>query len=790
MSLPIPSLKYRATLFAGSLLMATTVSTVMARGAWANWNVCAVKAPNKTCTKIDYRKSAQRLNCDTAELPWHCSSNQGIPQDPVAQKDDGNSGGSPGMTQAQKDWAAGMAGDTTGAAGGATGGAGDPPAKPAAAGGNTAPDPNTPSFRFIGQSPATAPPGSADQNAQIDGHEIYKGADGKMYGLVTPRSDGRPPDASAFVPVEVKTGKGGFHAAKLDDIKNAPASATGGTQTAGTTPGANQDQAKAGATPPSPGSSDAAAGADGAPAHNPNISGPHDPNGNTPAENRDVNQTDIARADTERREGYKNEEARTKGGSTDECSTSANLSGEFSCDSTRTMITTAQVTNVLAQTVGSVATATVGNSAQQTAMAQGTQSAALRGAASTQRTTGDIQVTSGTVNLAMGLVQFQMGRDHKKNVNQIDQATGQAQLNMVGMSNGKINQAMVHNGDGAAEGQSGYVNGGSELTNKAIRAFSLQTGKDSGKISTEVISAAEAATRGADGMKVRQTELAAREKEMQIKSSQVRSNLKSIGDNASNEQIKIAKEAQAGAFTSLLTGASQMISGGFNLVAANQLDATADKLNSIENMQNAGKFTPISPTSLGAGDALAPRTGTSITGTGATGDAQAAQDDSVSKDKYGDLGAPIGTPQKDALLKDGPQAGKFVAKESPMGGGGAGGAPGGGGSTQAATGSNDDPQAKMADTRGGGAYDGGGSGFTGGGGMGGGGGKDPDLSGMLAQFLPKKEEEAKNPNGILDFGGRSPAAEGPISLLDKNANIFDRIHETYQDKNRRGKVGI
>ena len=78
--------------------------------------------------------------------------------------------------------------------------------------------------------------------------------------------------------------------------------------------------------------------------------------------------------------------------------------------------------------------------------------------------------------------------------------------------------------------------------------------------------------------------------------------------------------------------------------------------------------------------------------------------------------------------------------------------------------------------------------------MGGGGGvaaeRGPDLSGLLAQFLPKKEEE-KNGNGILDFGGnRGLASEGPISLLDRNANIFDRIHETYQDKNRRGRVGL
>jgi hypothetical protein len=107
--------------------------------------------------------------------------------------------------------------------------------------------------------------------------------------------------------------------------------------------------------------------------------------------------------------------------------------------------------------------------------------------------------------------------------------------------------------------------------------------------------------------------------------------------------------------------------------------------------------------------------------------------------------------------------------------------------TAAATGDTGDGQPKMADTRGAGNYEGGGA-LAGVGGGGGGGAKDPDLSGLLAQFLPKKDED-KPTNGIMDFGGRGPAGDGPVSLLDKNVNIFERIHQTYQDKNRRGKVG-
>lgn len=69
-----------------------------------------------------------------------------------------------------------------------------------------------------------------------------------------------------------------------------------------------------------------------------------------------------------------------------------------------------------------------------------------------------------------------------------------------------------------------------------------------------------------------------------------------------------------------------------------------------------------------------------------------------------------------------------------------------------------------------------------------------DLNGLLAQFLPKSEEDVPNKNGILDFANhaaRAPAAmDENGSYLDKNADLFQRIHETMSEKNRRGHVGI
>ena len=62
-----------------------------------------------------------------------------------------------------------------------------------------------------------------------------------------------------------------------------------------------------------------------------------------------------------------------------------------------------------------------------------------------------------------------------------------------------------------------------------------------------------------------------------------------------------------------------------------------------------------------------------------------------------------------------------------------------------------------------------------------GGGSDggPDLSKLLEQFLPKKEDVAQN--GIEQYGARGPASEND-SLLSKDTDIFKRIHDAYQEK--------
>ena len=181
-----------------------------------------------------------------------------------------------------------------------------------------------------------------------------------------------------------------------------------------------------------------------------------------------------------------------------------------------------------------------------------------------------------------------------------------------------------------------------------------------------------------------------------------------------------------------------------------------------------------------------------ILGAGGGPVTSAATDSGAPTNGIPGLGTPLNDVAPNNSVAGGPAAGTFGDAPPAAPGGGAGGAPGGGGSTSADnSGSGADPAAKLADSgKVGGSYDGGtGSAMK----SGGGGAKldsGPDLNGMLAQFLPKKEEEVGGKNGILDFGSRNPASSQNESLLGKNANIFQRIHETYQEKNTKGVVGI
>ncbi|MCM2323978.1 MAG: hypothetical protein NDJ90_12020 [Oligoflexia bacterium] len=255
---------------------------------------------------------------------------------------------------------------------------------------------------------------------------------------------------------------------------------------------------------------------------------------------------------------------------------------------------------------------------------------------------------------------------------------------------------------------------------------------------------------------------------------------------AEGEQYTANKAAKNAAFAAFVQGAQQLVSGVAAMGAAAQMEAAAKKVKASEGV--AFNFKPMTPSTVTPGDVLAPRTPTAISGNG-TAENSAATDDQEKTDDLAGLGDPVNlNPNPEGLAAAAPPSKPFISKDAPEAKGGS--APGMSiGGTSAASGGGDGPTSPTAaDSRGGAGYEGGGGGGYQGGGGGRAGGKDPDLSNMLAQFLPKKEDEAGQ-NSILDFGGRNPASE-EYSLLDRQANIFERIHQAYQTKQKSKNVGI
>lgn len=228
-------------------------------------------------------------------------------------------------------------------------------------------------------------------------------------------------------------------------------------------------------------------------------------------------------------------------------------------------------------------------------------------------------------------------------------------------------------------------------------------------------------------------------------------------------------EAQAAALDKIANEFQKdaAMSSGSAIIAADQLP---------EDSKGGGTNPVITGSGYGGGDAAA-----------ATSDEEKTEKDKGLGDGFNTANAPRGP------AGQGPVAGvfKFGDGGGDKGGGGGGGL--GGGSTGAATDGSGEaaPEgAKLADmAKNAGAFESAGATFGGGGGSGGGGGAI-DLAGMLGQLMPKKDEDEKGGKGsILDYGKKGEG-DGPMSLLDKNANIFERIHQTYQEKNRKGNVGI
>ncbi len=270
---------------------------------------------------------------------------------------------------------------------------------------------------------------------------------------------------------------------------------------------------------------------------------------------------------------------------------------------------------------------------------------------------------------------------------------------------------------------------------------------------------------------------------------------------AIKEQRNAQTRANVATFTTAMAGVQSI---------SNAMVARTTRKGAEEAVANAKKLeTPANPGIVfdSSGPLMAGVDPNQKATTGLPGNpTTSSQDGATPDDKTGAGSNGLGTGQDlsggDQSGPAGPAAGAFKAAAGGpgggSGGGGAGGGAAGGGGGGAGAGAAPDENkagyASAFETKE--RYE---SGSAGGakGGAGGKGGKDDgagvDLNGLLAQFMPKTEEDLPNKNGILDFkgGGRAPAAaEEPVSLLDKGADLFQRIHETMSEKNRKGHVGI
>ena len=486
-----------------------------------------------------------------------------------------------------------------------------------------------------------------------------------------------------------------------------------------------------------------------------------------------------------------------------DCKTSETIIGSASqgkCKSSQMHTETAKIINVVGQAGGSLAVQQQGATSYQNVQQQGgSMQSIYQGAAANAKRSGEMEVGVGAVNMVMGVMQYSDASKHgnyaaliKKNITSNSVAGAYSATAQAG-SDGTLDP---HSQDGqdvqyaknATVGLAKYKSIKASYVAQFQQADDLYN-SDNAKYTKAKADAA------ANPMLVSQAQLQTLKQKVD-QDQAARKRLHTNEDSALTDESDAATAAgqqeqntakatsQAGGLGSILSGAQQLMMGMSNLAAANQYNQAAQALGAASGGSAPGMDSFPNP----QGGPGGPNT---ISGTPQSGAAQSASS-STDPGTGNNLGNPIGTPPAGGVDGTPPAPGNFNASNPGAGSPGGGGGLGGANTAAAPPDTSTDAAAKAADQRNV-AYEGGAGGGGGGRGPASAGDKAPDLSGLLAQFLPKEGDQNQNQNGILDYGGgagRNPAAEGPISLLDKNADIFSRIHDTYQDKNRRGLIGI
>jgi hypothetical protein len=427
---------------------------------------------------------------------------------------------------------------------------------------------------------------------------------------------------------------------------------------------------------------------------------------------------------------------------------------------------------MLSQTAGSAATMAMGQSAMMRTTQAGTQESALRSAGETQETVGTMQMGMGSLNAAVGLLQVTQAMKHRRHGNSI---VGEA--NGSGLQVEKATAANSQNEYAQTQGEAGWISGAG-VNQKIIRNFKMN--EQSGAVMATV-NAADHPTDVA-------LKLQDRNHQGERLKNIIGGRIRDVANDAQSEQKMAQNAAMGGAMMSIMTGAQQMMSGTMSMMAGKRLQKAADALKNNTTTPAPPVLAPTLPGNLTGNSQIAAAPG-AVSASANTDQNQAEATEEIDDAAPPEVGGGFNPAPLPSGIMNPVAPGKYNPGAGPGGPGGGGGGIGGGGSTSAAQGGQEDNQAKLAPKGDGSNYESGGGAFMSGGN---GGGKGPDgntdLSSLLGQLLPKKEDANQPGNSILEFGERGPQTDASSVALPREANLFTEISKTIVGKVNQGNI--
>jgi len=468
-------------------------------------------------------------------------------------------------------------------------------------------------------------------------------------------------------------------------------------------------------------------------------------------------------------------------GADDTCRTSAHIDPKYGCSHYYQQTQGIQMMNMISQGTASVAAGAMGNQVQANAMNSQSQADLMKETAHMNEDTAKTQLAVGGMNMGFGALQVYNAMTLNKNAANMAKAGTAGTVQKAGEKCTDVNCSNAAGGTSLDNGKnsSGRVYAkdgpGSSIGNSIINRWDMN-GENSGMNFQAVT-----ATRGTQDYNLQAGQRIKEEQTFQRQTSQ---RMRSIASNAAGEQKSAASFSAMGGMMSLMTGTQQAMGGAFGLQAAKQEMAVANSLNGAGSPVLTPLAQPTVDGNIAGGQAFVAPDAVDGSGT--------AQNTAASSADPGPTGLPpsLGTGFDPNALPSGLPGtlppGQFTTSDPKSSGTGAGGYDAGG-STGAGAAAQEEAQAKLAQNSQGTNYQSSGGAFIGGGGNGKGAEGGPDLSSLLAQFLPKKEEENKPASSIMDFG-KQGSGQMQDSYLDRGRNIFKDVEEEYRNQQVHGHI--